>query len=84
MSCRAPNSVQAVHYPKLWRILYTPKKVFDELREDQHTGLPVLITIGVVAIATFVIAMLTPTAKSRNFVEISMLSVPHLSNHRIA
>lgn len=51
MSCRAPNSVQAMHYPKLWRILYTPKKVFDELREDQHTGLPVLITIGVVAIA---------------------------------
>ena len=73
-----------MHYAKLWRIFYAPKKVFDELRQDQHTGLPVLITIGVVAIATFVIAMLRPTAKRSNFVEISMLSVPHLSNHRIA
>ena len=48
-----------MHYAKLWRILYSPKKVFDELREDQHTGLPVLITIGAVAISTLVVAILT-------------------------
>lgn len=48
-----------MQYTNLWRILYAPKSVFDELREDQHTGLPGLITIGVLAISTFVIAILT-------------------------
>jgi hypothetical protein len=48
-----------MQYDKLLRILFTPRRVFDELREDQHTGLPVLAIIGIVAIATLVIATLS-------------------------
>ncbi|MXW53245.1 MAG: hypothetical protein F4X44_11970 [Gammaproteobacteria bacterium] len=48
-----------MHYNKLLRILYTPRRVFEELREDQHTGLPVLTIIGIVAVTTLVIAILT-------------------------
>ena len=48
-----------MHYDKLFRILFTPRKIFDELREDQHTGLPVLTIIGIVAITSLVVAILT-------------------------
>ena len=46
---------------KLWRIFYDPRKVFDELREDQQVGLPLVTLLAAVAISTLIVALLNPT-----------------------
>ena len=53
-----------MHMDKLWRIFYDPRKVFDELREDQQIRLPIVTILGAVAISTLAIAILSPPPTS--------------------
>ncbi len=46
---------------KLWRILYSPRRVYDELSTNVQVGLPLMTILGVVAISTLAIAFLAPT-----------------------
>ena len=50
-----------MHIDKLWRIFYDSRKVFDELREDQQVGLPLVTLLAAVAISTLIVALLNPT-----------------------
>lgn len=49
---------------KLWRIFYDPRRVFDELRENQQIWLPIVTILGAAAISTLVIAILSPPPTS--------------------
>ncbi len=56
---------------KLWRIFYDPRRVFDELREDQQIRLPIVTILGAVAVSTLVIAILSPAPTPPTFEEFS-------------
>ncbi|MCY4142642.1 MAG: YIP1 family protein [Gammaproteobacteria bacterium] len=45
---------------KLWRILYSPRRVYDELSKDVQDKLPLVTILGAVAISALAIAFLAP------------------------
>lgn len=45
---------------KLWRILYSPRRVYDELSKDVQDKLPLVTILGAVAISALAIAFLSP------------------------
>ncbi len=45
---------------KLWRILYSPRNVFDEIKSDLQIAYPVVAILGAIAITAFAIAHLAP------------------------
>lgn len=54
---------------KLWRIFYDPRRVFDELRENQQIRLPIVTILSAVAFSTLVIAILSPPPTSEELDE---------------
>lgn len=59
-----------MHVDKLWRIFYDPRKVFDELRENQQFRLPLVTLLAAIGISTLVVALLNPTPTFEDLDEI--------------
>ena len=56
--------VQRTHMDKLWRIFFEPRRVFDELRQNQQIKFPLVTILGAAAISTLVVALLSPPPTS--------------------
>lgn len=50
------------HVDKLWRVLYSPRSVFDELRDDLQVALPILALFGATFITSILLLILHPLA----------------------
>lgn len=55
---------------KLWRIFYDPRRVFDELLENQQVWLPLVTVLAAIGISTLVIALLNPAPTLEDLDEI--------------
>jgi hypothetical protein len=60
---------------KLWRIVFEPRRVFDELRQNQQTKFPIVTILGSAAISTLVVALLSlpPTPEEIDEYHIQLL-----------
>lgn len=50
------------HVDKLWRVLYSPRRVFYELRDDLQVALPILALFGATFITSILLLILHPLA----------------------
>lgn len=73
---------------KLWRILYSPRRVYDELIKDVQVRLPLVTILGAVAIFAIAIAFLAPhprpTAEEIENYRKQMILLEHESDREYA
>lgn len=73
---------------KLWRILYSPRRVYDDLTKDVQVRIPLLTILGAVAIFAIAIAILAPhprpTAEEVENYRKQMILLEHESDREYA
>ena len=60
LEARQDNPTWTTSLDKLWRILYSPRRVYDELSKDVQVRVPLVTILGAIAIFAIAIAILAP------------------------